>query len=101
MFKNNVIDWHSDDFIYENASRVIIKPVEDEYEIIFVKSKKEYDDGMFMTFSVRFRNSGSRYEPYNILFMDMYNKLKEYNPNNHQIHLEEYLYNQKTLKKTL
>ena len=56
---------------------------------------------MFMTFSVRISNSGSRHNPYNILFMDMYNKLKEYEPNSHQIHLEEYLYNQKTLKKTL
>ena len=29
----------------------------------------------------------------------MYNELKEYDPNCHQMHIEEYLYKQKTLKK--
>ena len=51
---------------------------------------------MSITYSIRFRNSGSRYEPFNICFMQMYNELKNYDSNCHQIHIEEYLYKQKT-----
>ena len=49
------------------------------------------------TRSIRFRNSGSSYQPFNILFMDVFNKLQEYDPNYHQMHIEEYAY-QKKLK---
>ena len=31
--------------------------------------------------------------------MNMYNELREIDPNYHQIHMEEYLYHQKTLQK--
>ena len=57
------------------------------------------EDYAFPTFSVRFRNSGSRYEPYNFTFMNMYNGLCEYDSDYHQIHIEEYLYHQKAYQK--
>jgi hypothetical protein len=50
------------------------------------------------TLTIRFRNSGSTYDPFNIVFMKMYQRLQEYNPDYHQIHIEETIY-QKTLKK--
>ena len=52
--------------------------------------------------SVRFRNSGSRYVPFNIAFMDMYNDMKEVDDvtdKGHQLHIEEYLYETKKLVK--
>ena len=51
-----------------------------------------------MSYSVRISNSGSRYGYFNIPFMNMYTKLCEYNPDYHQIHMEEYLYNEKVKK---
>ena len=49
---------------------------------------------------IRFRNSGSTYDPFNIIFMRMFNKLQEYIPEYHQIHIEEMNYSKKrTLKK--
>ena len=56
---------------------------------------------MVNSVSIRFRNSGSRYNPFNIIFMKMFNKLQEYNPEYHQIHIEELEYQKKlTLKKS-
>ena len=51
-------------------------------------------------FDIRFRTNGSRYWPFNIVFFNMYNDLLEYNSDYHQVHYEEYLYNEKVLKKT-
>ena len=96
LVNKNIIDWHSDDFSYENASRVIISKERDVYKLTFTKSK---EDVFYITYSVRFRNSGSRHSPHNQSFMKMYNSLINYNFNNdyHQIHMEEYLHEQKKL----
>lgn len=96
LFNNNIIDWYSDDAPYELASRIIIKKEKDSYNLTFIKSK-EHD--FWITYSVRFCNSGSRYIPHHQSFMKMYNRLIEHNINNnyHQIHMEEYLYEQKKL----
>lgn len=96
---NNTIDWHSDDAEYNKASRVVIQKMPAAYQITFVKSKEDIYNNLFMTFSVRFSNSGSRYDPFNYNFMNMYNKLIDYDLDYHQIHIEEYLYQQKSLKK--
>ncbi len=95
LFQNSIIKWYSDDMPLENASSLEIKKQEDIYSITFFQGKEEYD---FPTYSVRFRNSGSRYHPYNFAFMNMYNSLSEYDPNYHQIHIEEYLYTKKLQK---
>lgn len=91
LFKNNCIEWHSDDFEYDKASVLTIKKNDDEtFSIIFQKSKD--DEFLFNTFFIRFRNSGSSYKPYNFTFMSMYNKLHQYNFDCHQIHMEEYVH---------
>lgn len=41
---------------------------------------------------IRICNSGSRYTPFNIIMMRFFNKLQEYDPEYHQIDLEEYQY---------
>ena len=98
LFKNNMIEWYSDELPIDITSKLTIKKEEETFKIKFEKSKKS-QDGIELTYTIRFRNSGSRYEPFNISFMHMYNELKEYDPNCHQMHIEEYLYKQKTLKK--
>lgn len=95
LLKEDTICWRSDDFVYDEASSVSIKKIEDEFKVTFKKStNKEY----FQTFSVRFRNSGSRYDPFNATFMHMYNKLREYD---YQVCFEEVLYQEKKLLKEM
>ncbi len=98
LYKNGKIQWLSDDFYDEIASKLIIEKEDEIFKVTFVKSKKECD-GIGITYSIRFRNSGSRHEPFNISFMNMYNQLKQYDPNYHQVHIEEVLYKQKVLRK--
>lgn len=94
---DNTITFISDDGHIETGSRLIIeKTEEDIFKIIFKKGK--IADSFFNTYAIRISNSGSRYEPFNITFMNMYNKLKEYNYENHQIHMEEYIYSKKKIK---
>lgn len=95
LFNNNVISWHNDDYDYDEGNIVnIIK--ENEQFIIDFQFKKQ--NGIYGSSWVRFRNSGSRYSPFNILFMRMYNKLQNYDTEYHQMNIEEYIY-QKSLKK--
>lgn len=98
LFKNGMIEWYSDELPIDITSKLIIKKQDETFKVIFEKSK-ESQDGIFITYTIRFRNSGSRYDPFNISFMQMYNKLKEYNSNYHQMDFEEVIYKQKTLKK--
>jgi len=102
LFKNSFIEWYSDDFaLIENASCLKIKKENESFKVIFKKSQKEPESGIhFLTYSIRISNSGSRYKPFNINFMKMYQALQEYDPEYHQIHIEEYLYEQKKLAKT-
>lgn len=93
LFINNIITWHSDDCLYEEASKLLIYKENEEYKITFCKSKED-----FMEYLVRISNSGSRYGNFSNVFMNMYNKLCEHDPNYHQIHIEEYLYNEKVKK---
>ena len=95
LFQNDIIKWYSDDAPLEEASMLEIKYQEDKYIITFHQGKEDFG---FPTYAIRFRNSGSRYEPYNLAFMNMYNSLSEYDANYHQIHIEEYLYNKKLQK---
>lgn len=96
LYNKGKIKWYSDDEFSDIPSSITIEKKEDYFSIIFEKSK---DNGLFITFSIRFRNRSSRYEPYNASFMNMYNKLSDYNPDYHQIHIEEYMYNQDKLIK--
>lgn len=97
LYKNRTITWYSDDFAeFANASNFGITKENDYFLVTFVKSKIEDFNGfLFPTYSVRIRNSGSRFDPFNNTFMGMYQRLKDYNPEYHQIHIEEYLYKSK------
>ena len=94
-FFDDTVLWYSDAEVMEDACYLRIEKLEECYKIIFGKSK----DYKCLVYSIRFRNSRSRYNPYNCLFMHMYNKLCEYDINYHQIHMEEYLYQKKLKRK--
>ena len=97
LFIFDKIEWHSDDSSYDKANVLsIFKYDEDTYKIEFMKNKGNNSSN----FDVRFRTNGSRYWPFNLVFFNMYNDLLEYNRDYHQVHYEEYLYNEKVFKKT-
>ena len=95
LVKDNVISWRHDDQIYEEANILNIYKEEEKFRLEFILQTKEWSAFI----DVRFRNSGSRYNPFHMIFMQFYNKLLEYDPENHQIHIEEYLYQKKLTKK--
>lgn len=72
-----IIEWHSDDEAdYDSASVLEIMPYIDSYIVTFKKSKSKVGHSAY---SVCIKNGGSKYDPYNISFMIMYNKLHEHN----------------------
>lgn len=103
--KTNTITWYSDETASEVSNILKIRKVEDAFELEFYT--QPYIRGYSRDFStntyipIRFRNSGSKYEPYNIIFMRMYSeliKLDDVKEDGHQIHMEEYLYRQNKVK---
>lgn len=92
LFSNNKIDWHSDDGEYEKVSRMIIEHQDENYKITFCCSN---DKTKFSNFWVSICNNGSRYHYFNKLFMDLYHELINYDLDDNQIYIEEYIYNEK------
>jgi len=97
---SKTITWYSDETAHEVAN--ILKIKKDEGEFVLEFYIQPYIDGYDEDFHslnyipMRFRNSGSSYDPFNTVFMRMYNKMNEIDDINdigHQIHIEEYLYN--------
>lgn len=89
LVSNGVISWRSDEEIAENASIVNISKVDNNIVLEFIKNNPE--DSIYMTYSIRFRNSGSSYDPFNCRFVELYQKLCEIDFDYHQITIEEYL----------
>lgn len=109
--QNGTVTWYSDETAAVLANYVRIKKEKDAFILEF--NKQPYVDGYVEDFHsewdipIRFSNSGSKYEPFNTVFMRMYNAMDgvdDVNDEGHQIHIEEYLYNQdkaKTLVKKI
>lgn len=101
LYDGENIRWHSDDDYYADADRVMISELDDTILLEFYRPENTLKTLGFRipgTLTIRFRNSGSTYDPLNIVFMKMYQQLQQYDPDNHQIHIEEIEY-QKKLKK--
>lgn len=94
LFENEYLSWKSDDNLYEEADTLNIYKEAERYKLEFIRKNKE----MHLGIVCRIRNHGSRYKPFNMPFMDLYNTLQKYDPEYHQVHVEEYLY-QKRLEK--
>jgi len=97
---NKTITWYSDETAHEVANILKIKKIDDTFVVEFFTQPyiKGYDRDFHSKYyiPIRFRNSGSRYDPFNIFFMRMYHKMHELDDVNdigHQINVEEYLYN--------
>ena len=104
--ENKTITWYSDETNHEVANILKIKKENESFELEFYI--QPYIEGYDRDFNslyhipIRFRNSGSSYDPFNIVFMRMYEKMKQVdnvNDYGHQIYIEEYLYNQNKIKK--
>ena len=104
--KNRTITWVSDETSIETGNILRIKEEKDSFVLEFSTQPNVagYDNDFKTRISIpiRFRNSGSSYDPFNIIFMRMYEKMKQVDDINdygHQIHIEEYLYSQSKIKK--
>ena len=99
--EHQTIEWYSDETAMPVANSVKIQRTPETFELTFStqKHKEGYDRdfGTAYTIPIRFRNSGSRYDPLNIFFMKMYKALKDVDDvkdEGHQIHMDEYLFEQ-------
>lgn len=92
---SDTITWHSDDAPYGegNILRISRSRDKERFLIEIIKRDLNKDD-----ISVEISNSGSRYQPFNIHFMEHYNDLNAIDPNYHQIHIEEILYHKRLTK---
>ena len=86
LFNDDKIIWVSDDRDYDKDQMVIISQKDNTFILEFVrKDKEDKDIYHYMTsfssylISIRFRNSGSTYDPFNVIFMNMYNSLAHIN----------------------
>lgn len=75
----DTILWHSDETLYEEANILKIEKINDAFRVSF---SAQYVDGIMGednicgVMSVRINNSGSRYSPFNIIFMRMFQKIQ-------------------------
>ena len=104
--KRKIITWYSDETAHEVGNILRIKKKIDKYIIEFIiqPHMDGYDRDFYTNFyiPIRFRNSGSSYDPFNLIFMRMYKKMiniDDIMDFGHQMHIEEYLYQKKLVKK--
>ena len=93
--KENNITWISDDNPNDTKDSLTISKLdEDTYRLTFKRNKEKiknpYQD--FSSIRIRFRNCGSKYNPFNCAFMRMYQSLQEIDDTYYQIHIEELQY---------
>ncbi len=103
LVKDGLITWLSDDYYSEIAPYFTLKQIDDYYVFEFFNENFNNLDKTNLDFfflklmkqknyiSVRIRNSGSFYEPFNICFMEVYNSLRALSLLDYeQIGIEEY-----------
>ena len=78
--EKNEVTWISDELAKEVANEVTISKHDGIIRLSF-KTKPQtfgYDRNYFEfgMISIRFRNSGSRYRPFNLIFMNLFNELQ-------------------------
>lgn len=73
LVQDKTISWRSDENPGDVASILNITKDDETICLEFIKNK--VTDLLMMSYSIRFSNSGSRYDPYNCRFMDLYNNL--------------------------
>lgn len=101
LVNGKIIKWSSDDFYFDIAPYFVLTPLDNCYKISFgipIPERKLDGDERFAleghkhgTISIRLRNSGSNYAPFNNVFMKLFSSLMNLEEEYHQIHIEEYL----------
>ena len=91
---NNRVNWVSDDDEFTKGDLLtIVKTPEDEIILEFFHQVTNepfiYKPGLF---DIGIKRKDSRLDPFNKLFYEMYLELQQYNPEFHQIHIEELNY---------
>ena len=99
LFDGNTITWYSDEIYSDSNDALKITFDGDKFILEFAKRKQNELLSSPYSIPIKFKNNGSKYFPFNILFIQMSEELQNYNTKFHQIHIEEYLYEQKILKK--
>ena len=99
--ENKTITWYSDETAHEVSNILRIKKNDDTFDVEFQTQPNIYgydeDSKTPYRISIRFRNSGSSYDPFNVPFMRMYfnmDSIDDVNDYGHQIDVEEVLYEQ-------
>ncbi len=72
LVHNDTIIWHSDNIYDESANILQIEGNRKEINLTFIDNP---DDPSF-GFGIRICNSGSKYDPFNICFMNLFNQLQ-------------------------
>ena len=75
LVQNNIITWKSDDYPFDIGPSFKIEKVSDIINITFDRGKEEEYMANKYSISVRIRNSGSLYHPFNANFMALYHEL--------------------------
>jgi hypothetical protein len=88
--EDNNINWISDEGPVDIEDKLVISKEEDSFRLRFIRSDKNYDYNN-SGICIRVRNSGSRYNPFNCIFMELYDNLQSIDPLYRQINLYEYL----------
>ncbi len=73
LVKNGIIEWYSDSIYDEKANLLKIEKNNDKIILTFFDNP---DDPIF-GFGIRICNSGSKYDPFNICFMNLFNKFQK------------------------
>ena len=93
------IAWYSDKDQMDETDIMTMSNVGDAFELEFVHQTKDfplyYKPGMF---DICFSASNSRYYPFNQAFMGMYRDLQQYDPEYHQVHIDEIEFQKKKSK---
>lgn len=90
--ENLNINWASDDGVIDVVDILkIIRLDDDTYRLEFIRQSKIIGCTFKNPFNltVLICNSGSRYKPFNVYFMKMYNKLQDIDIEYHQYEIEE------------
>lgn len=88
LFKNGIVEWHSEEGHYNESAVLYIEKINDAYKITIKEGV--INDSKARTAYIRFRNKFSDYGPYSAVFMELYNKICEHNFEYEQITLDEY-----------
>lgn len=72
LMQGNIVNWYSDEIYDEKANKLSIQRLDEGIKLTFLNNPDDPNFG----FGIKICNSGSKYEPFNIHFMNMYNEFQ-------------------------